>query len=47
MKKIDEIINKYEVRMKQGYEFTPIGEILSDLQYLKPKHKGERKNDRT
>jgi len=39
MKKIDVIIKKYIKRAKQGYEYTPIGEVISDLQYIKPKTK--------
>jgi len=35
--KIQKIIEKYREREKQGYEFTPISEILSDLWYLTPK----------
>ena len=39
MKKIDVIIKKYVERENQGYEYTPIGEVISDLQYIKPKKK--------
>ena len=44
MKKIDEVIKKYKNREKQGYEYTPIGEVISDLLYIKPKKKKERQN---
>jgi hypothetical protein len=48
MKKIDRIIKKYKSREKQRYEFTPIREIISDLEYIKPKkrRKSEDKQER-
>ncbi len=39
MKKIDIIMKKYLDRKKQGYEYTSIGEIISDLYYIKPKRR--------
>jgi hypothetical protein len=37
--KLQALVKKYEDRRKQGYDMTPIDELLSDLWYLKPKKK--------
>lgn len=48
MTKLTKLIEKYRQREKDGYEFTPIQELLSDLWYLRPKkrtHFGEVKSN--
>lgn len=45
MSKIQEIIKKYQKREKLGYEYTPIGEVIGDLQYLRPKFKKPKKEE--
>jgi hypothetical protein len=35
--KLNAMIKKYEQRRKQGYDMTPIDELLSDLWFVKPK----------
>lgn len=35
--KLNAMIKKYEDRRKQGYDMTPIDELLSDLWRIKPK----------
>lgn len=37
--KLQALVKKYEDRRRQGYDMTPIDELLSDLWYLKPKKK--------
>ncbi len=39
MSRISEIIAKYEKRRKDGYEWTPILEVIGDLRYLQPKRR--------
>lgn len=40
MNKLDKLIKKYRERQKD-YEYTPVGEVLSDLVSLIPKKKNE------
>ena len=37
--KIKKLIEKYKERAKQGYEYTPIGELISDLQSTQKRRK--------
>ena len=36
---IKKLIEKYNKRAKQGYEYTPIGELISDLQSTQRRRK--------